>query len=610
VSQGALPSGLSIQINSDGTHSIAGTPTTAGASQFTLQATDSCGHIATANFTITITGTPSSVQMLVSPASFAFTVQAGAISAPADQTLSINSNSSAVNYMVTVSTTSGSNWLVAKSAASGTTPGSFIVGAANFASLPAGTYNGSITISSPAANSPVVVPATLTVLAATPLTVSPNAVTVNATTSGGSTTARQAINLTSGATLLQFTASVATSSGTAWLSVSANSGTTPTTLTAIINAAGLAVGRYTGTITITPSSGAPQTVAITLIVTAPATLLATPAPLAFTYQQGGSTPAPQSVAVNSSGTPLGITLSIATQDGATWLSATPPNGTTTVNLSVAVSPVGLSPGSYSGAITIIPSDPSVPPLTIPVTLAVTQAAPLINGTTNAASFAPGPVAPGEIVTIFGTGMGPSTLVGLQLTDAGTVSTNLGGTQVFFDGYAAPLIYASATAISAIVPYEIAGTGNTSMMVLYQGVRSNSTTVPVLDSLPGIFTIGSSGYGQGAIVNQDGTVNSAQNGASPGSYVSIYATGGGQTDPASADGTIATAAAPTQLPVTVQIGGETTNVYYAGAAPGEPAGVIQVNAQIPADIQRGTNASVVITVGSVSSQAGVTVAIQP
>ena len=59
-----------------------------------------------------------------------------------------------------------------------------------------------------------------------------------------------------------------------------------------------------------------------------------------------------------------------------------------------------------------------------------------------------------------------------------------------------------------------------------------------------------------------------------------------------------------------ISGENAEVLYAGAAPGEPSGVLQVNAQIPADVPRGTNVAVVITVGSVSSQAGVTVAIKP
>jgi uncharacterized protein (TIGR03437 family) len=136
------------------------------------------------------------------------------------------------------------------------------------------------------------------------------------------------------------------------------------------------------------------------------------------------------------------------------------------------------------------------------------------------------------------------------------------------------------------------------------------TVPVLDSLPGIFTIDASGHGQGAIVNQNNTINSSQNGADPGSVVSIYATGAGQTDPPSVDGTLSSGIQPARLPIKVQISGETADVLYAGAAPGEPSGVLQVNARIPADVPRGTNVSLVITAGTTASQTGVTVAIKP
>jgi uncharacterized protein (TIGR03437 family) len=609
VSQGSLPVGLSLQTNSDQTHSIAGTPSTSGTSSFTLTAT-SCGMTATASFTITITGTVTSVQMLVSPASLSFTVQSGAASAPADQTITISSNSGSLSYSAAVATSAGGNWLVAKSAASGNTPGGFTVGVGNFSSLAAGSYNGSITITSSASNSPVVIPASLTVVAATPLTASPGTFTLNQTVSSGSNISRQPISLASGTTPVQFAAVATTNKGGSWLTLSGAQGTTPATLTAIIDSGGLAVGQYTGTITISPASGAAQLVTVTLNVTSPAVLSAAPAPLAFTYQQGSTAPAAQVLGVSSNGTPVNISVSAATQSGVSWLSVSPSAAATTANLSVTVSPIGLPPGSYSGSVVVTPSDPTVTPLTIPVTLSVTLAAPVLTAAANAASYAPGPVTPGEIVTIFGSGMGPATLMKLHITDAGTVDTSLGGTQVFFDGYPAPVIYSSGTAVSVIVPYEIAGSQTTSMMIQYQGTSSNRITAPVLASLPGIFTVDASGYGQGAILNQDTSVNSSQNGANPGSIVSIYATGGGPTDPPSADGALATTAAFTVLPVKVQIAGEDTDVLYAGAAPGEPSGVLQVNARIPADVPRGANVPVVIIVGGTSSQAGVTVAIKP
>jgi uncharacterized protein (TIGR03437 family) len=609
VTSGNLPDGLSIQSNSDGTHSIAGTPYNPGQFSFTLTATDACGKTATDDFSITITGTPLAPQMLVSPVSLAFTVQYGASNAPADQTLTISSNGASLNYAAAVVNPPGGVWLIAKSAANGNTPGAFTVGVSDFSNLVPGDYTGSVTIASSASNSPVAVPVKLTVLPASSLTADPSAFTIDQTV-GSSTIARQDIRLASGTTSLPFITVSTTNKGGQWLAVSTNQGNTPTTLTAIINSTGLGVGQYTGTITIIPASGLAQTIAVTLNILSSATLSATPTLLAFNYQVGGNLPPPQTLTVNGSGTLLNVSASTATQNGGPWLSASPSNGVTNLNLSVSASPTGLPPGTYAGTINITASDPSVPTLTIAATLTVTDPGVVIATVTNAASYAQGAVAPGEIVTIFGSGIGPSTLVKMHISDSGTVDTNLGGTQVFFDGYPAPLIYSSATQVSAIIPYEVAGSLTTSMLIQYQGSSSNRLTVPVLGSLPGIFTMGALGSGQGAIVNKDNTINSSQNGADPGSIVSIYATGGGQTNPPNIDGSLPADARPTELPVKVQIAGETADVIYAGAAPGEPAGMLQVNARIPADVARGTSVSLVITVGNTASQSGVTLAIKP
>ena len=609
VTNGNLPDGLSIQSNADGTHSITGIPYNPGQFGFTLTATDACAKTATADFSITITGTPPAPQMLVGPVSLTFTVQYGAANAPADQTLTISSNGASLNYTAAVVNPPGGDWLTAKSAASGNTPGAFTVGVSDFSNLVPGDYSGSVTIASSASNSPVTIPVTLTVLPASSLTADPSAFTIDQTV-GSSTIARQDIRLASGTTSLPFITVATTNKGGQWLAVSTNQGNTPTTLTAIINSTGLGVGQYTGAITIIPASGLAQTIAVTLNILSSATLSATPTVLTFNYQVGGNVPPPQTLAVSGSGTLLNVSASTATQNGGPWLSVSPSNGVTNLNVSVSASPSGLTPGTYAGTVNITASDPSVPPLTIAATLTVTDPGPVIASVTNAASYAQGAVAPGEIVTIFGSGIGPSTLVNMHITDSGTVDTNLGGTQVFFDGYPAPILYSSATQVSVIVPYEVAGSLTTSMLIQYQGLSSNRLTLPALASLPGIFTMGSLGSGQGAIVNQDNTINSRQNGADPGSIVSIFATGGGQTNPPNVDGSLPTDARLTELPVKVQIASENADVIYAGTAPGEPAGVLQVNVRIPADVARGTNVPVVITVGNTASQTGVTLAIKP
>jgi uncharacterized protein (TIGR03437 family) len=166
---------------------------------------------------------------------------------------------------------------------------------------------------------------------------------------------------------------------------------------------------------------------------------------------------------------------------------------------------------------------------------------------------------------------------------------------------------SANQVSAIVPYGLDGRVSTQVQVEYQGVQSPAVTVSIGASAPGIFTLDQNG--QGAILNQDNTVNSSANGASAGSVISIYATGEGAVVPQGVDGAIIGSTLPMpRLPVTVTIGGQTADVLYAGGAPGLPAGALQVNARIPSGTASG-KAQVLISIGDTSSQSGVTVAIQ-
>jgi uncharacterized protein (TIGR03437 family) len=590
--------------------SIIGTPVSNGTFNFTLTASDACGNSVSASFAITISGSAGTPQMTVSPPSLSFTIQAGGANIPADQTITISSTTSAVlNYAATAAVQSGGNWLVIKSASGGSTPGSITVGLVNFTTLAAGPYSGSITIRSQASNSPVVVPVNLTVLVVPNLTVNPSSFTVGQVGSSGATVTRQAI-VVSSSPPVNYTATAATKNGGPWLSVDSSTaqGTTPGVVTAVINGAGLAAGSYIGTISVTPLGGTPQTVIITLNVLAPAVIVATPAPLSFTYNQGGPVPASQTLSLGSTGTPLSLTVGAGTQTGGGWLSVDSPTVTTPANIHVLVNPTGLGPATYEGSLNISASDASVAPLTVAVTLTVSKPAPTIGSVTNAASFAPGPVAPGEFVTIFGTSLGPTTPASLQLTPGGTVDTILAGTQVFFDNVAAPVIYTSATQVSVIVPYEVNRRAFTEVRVLYLGVASLTQQTRVIASSPGIFVADASG--QGAILNQDGSPNSTHNAAVPGSIVSIYATGEGQTDPAGADGVINAKTLPLpkpQLPVTVEINGEMAEVTYAGAAPGQVAGMLQVNARIPADVPHGATVPVTVTVGAATSQAGVTLA---
>jgi uncharacterized protein (TIGR03437 family) len=205
---------------------------------------------------------------------------------------------------------------------------------------------------------------------------------------------------------------------------------------------------------------------------------------------------------------------------------------------------------------------------------LTPARIVAEGVTNGATFRAGAVAPGEIISIFGFDLGPTAAQGLALGADGRVTTTLGGTQVTFDGVAAPLLLVSPGQVNAIVPYSVAGKESTRVQVTYQNRPTNTITLPVTATSPGVF----------AITNQDGSVNSAANPAAAGSVLILYGTGEGQTVPAGVDGAVATAVFPKPVQdVTVQIGSRAATVLYAGAAPGFVSGVLQLNVQIPAGV---------------------------
>jgi uncharacterized protein (TIGR03437 family) len=238
----------------------------------------------------------------------------------------------------------------------------------------------------------------------------------------------------------------------------------------------------------------------------------------------------------------------------------------------------------------------------------TVTSPLVTGIVNAASYSNGAVAPGEMVAIYGQNLGPQNIaVATFDNSSGNTNTQLAGTQVTFNGIPAPLVYTSSGAAAAIVPYEIDGAGQASVVVSFNGQVASTQIMTVADAAPGLFSADSSGSGPGAILNADYSLNSPSNPANAGSIAVIYATGGGQTNPATISGTVTTAATPLVDQVAVTVGGQPAQVLYAGNAGGEVAGVVQLNVQLPAGVT-GT-VPVTVTIGTHPSQATVTMSIQ-
>ena len=229
---------------------------------------------------------------------------------------------------------------------------------------------------------------------------------------------------------------------------------------------------------------------------------------------------------------------------------------------------------------------------------------------SAADYSGWGVSPGLIVTIFGDNLGPAALTTAGPAEGGMASKSIAETKVLFDGVPAPLLYVASGQLGAIVPYDVAGRDSTQVQVEHRGVRSFPTEVPVLPSVPGIFSLDNTGRGRGAVLNQDGTINSPGNAAAKGSVVSVYATGGGQTEPWGVDGRITTTLLPKPLiPVRVLVGGVLGDVTYAGAAPGFVAGLMQINVRIPSDVANGPAVPVTLNIGDASSPQLITISVQ-
>lgn len=598
-SSGTTPATLGVFANpaglSPGTHTgtITLTPQTSGVAAQTI------------NVSLTVSN---NALLSVSPDLLTFNFSPGSPSF-LQQTLAATSTSDALNFTVTWSETSGPAGWLAVTPLSGQTPSNLTV-YANSSALSPGVYNGSITVSATGANSQTV-PVTVTVTTGNALGVTPASLSFEQPM-GGAAPPAKTVQVTSTGTSLNFSATPTTAVGS-WLAVSPAAGSTPGTLSVSVNGSGLSVGTYAGSITIVAvgASNSPQTIPVTLTITPAQTLAVNPASLSFSFQQGGTAPPAQKFAVTSTGGTLNFSVSAATASGGAWLSVSPSSGTTSAEVSVSVNPAGLAPGTYNGSVRVESAAAGNSPLTVNVTLTVTAlVVGPISTVVNAASWVAGPVAPGEIITLGGTNIGPTAPAGLRLTPAGLVDTTLADTRVLFDGIPAPLLYVSRTQINCVVPYGVAGRVTTRVQVEYQGVRSEPLELRVTHTAPGIFTVDSSGRGQGAILNENFSVNGPTNPAAKGTVVMIYATGEGQTDPPGRDGEVTGSLLRRPIrDVLVTIGGAPAKVEWAGSAPGFVAGVLQVNVRVPENAPSGNAIPVILTIGEVSSPATVSLAVR-
>jgi uncharacterized protein (TIGR03437 family) len=191
---------------------------------------------------------------------------------------------------------------------------------------------------------------------------------------------------------------------------------------------------------------------------------------------------------------------------------------------------------------------------------------------NAASLQPGPVAPGELVSIFGEGIGPK--AGASGVLSGAPSETLAGMQVFFDGVPARLLYADAGQINAVAPSSLTGAGALWVETHRDGRRTGAAQVNRAVAVPALFR---------AVLNQNGSLNSESSPAARGQTALFYCTGAGYEA------------------VRLLVSGLQAEVIEVTSAPGTP-GLIQVKARIPSGfVSPGLSRAQIIAGGAASPE---------
>ena len=568
-----------------------------------------------------LAGSAASAQTLPSlsaaPASVSFAYTIGAATLPPAQTVSIKSSTTSAVLTCAITVSPAAPWLIV-TPASGNTPLSLGV-RANSTGLGAGVYTTSVLVTSAGAgNSPISVPVTLSVRNPAPtMAVTPAGLTFNYATDDVAGPAAQTLSITTNGEPVSFTV---TGSGGTWLSVTPANGISllgrPVALTVSAQPAGLLPATYSGKITITSGNASNRTLAVqvSLVIAAGTAVL--------------TSIWPPDVAVGSPDTTITLVGSHLFPATVVHVGATAVTSTY-VGPEVLLAAVPAALLATQGTLSITATN-APQPASNALSWSVTAPGPRIWAVANAASYVAGSptpvIAPGEMVAVFDSGLGPDEPV-LASPSGGAYPTILGvspaTTQVQVEvstgsWVSAPIILAQANQVNAVVPFNMTPASGMKVRVIYNGVTSATYTVDGVSADPGVFTIDSSGRGQAAVLNYNSvtgtySLNSSSNAAAKGSIIVIYATGGGKTTVLpSPEGQVVPISDP--LPTltgtaTVTIGTDTISPDYAGAVPAAIAGLLQINATIPSTAASNKTTPLFVTIDGRTSQAGVTIAVR-
>lgn len=503
------------------------------------------------------------------------------------------------------------------------------VGAAiNPAGLSPGSYYGLIEVEAPGAgNSPQQATVTLVVKArgenVQPALSPQGAIAV--AEEGSNTTVQQFFDVSNpNAEAVSFTASASTDSGGDWLEAGSGATLSPGQRLGYfvrINAAGLERGVYRGRATLSFSNGTSADFRIALVVT-PLGALGSPLSKEREKAQGVCTPnqnVPVFTGIGGGGPPTtGLAQPITVQVvdncgnpvtsgtatttltgstttttpmqsvgggfGGTW---TPPPGESgsTVNATVTVDTTGGVTGSSSESVPVQPN-PQPPPVVAE------------GGVVHAASFAPEPLAPGAMISIFGSDLSAATLnSGGTPAPSLPLPEELASTRVTIADAPVPLLFAREDQINAILPFELGDRATEALPLIVERTDSGAVSTVARISLaaarPGVFP--------GSVLDQQFRLVNAENPATAGDAVQVFAAGLGLVDQPVATGSAAGAdpLARTVETVRVTVSGVEAQVLFAGLSPGF-AGLFQVNFFVPSGVPAG-EVDLVVFAGGQPSQ---------
>ena len=539
------------------------------------------------------------------PTSLAFTWQTGN-ALPTGQALAVKSGTSTAAFTTSIV---GSNalWL-SVSPDTGKLPAALTV-RVNPSGLAVGTYTASVRLTATGFAAPSTVPVTLTVTAPLP-TLSLGASTLSFTVPTNPPAAQTLQLFTSGGPI-PFTA---VPQGATWATVTPANGVVlpgvPTILTISADATGLdpQPAAYSGKIVITatgvPSTNKTQNVTATLLVNAVTPTIASLWPSAAMVGAGALT-----ATIRGTGFFKGTTAKIA---GSPTLLKTTFLSPTTL---LADLPASLL--ATAGALNVVATNPA-PGGDSAASIFTVSSTPVVQAVVSSASYSTAPVGLGELVSLFGTGIGPATPASWTVS-SGYVTQTLSNTSVTIDGKSAAMVYVSPDMMTVQVPYDATIGTQRDVVVHNNGVTAQGK-VDLVAAAPSLFALDGSGAGQAAaltfnMVTSQISLNGVTSPLHTGDIAVLYLTGEGDyaTSITPRNGYVIPLnlnPLPQMNPVpVVTIGGTAATVQYAGPLPGGMLGVLQINAVVPAGITPGSAVPVTVSVGGATSQAGVTLVVK-